>query len=207
MKHIYNNWSCKIFEGFYESNLYNSDSLYHITQSDIDEGYLQKNQYYDIDSWEDFTKEVSEAAVNELENILLDNDIIQEMHLKDIYSPKYYNFETDSLIIDIKLNLRKLKTYCFKTKKEAFNDYLKRYFTSYDGFISFIANNLNDFIQDYKQQPNTKELNTMIEFYLLNQIYGSDTDFDGFDTPYHWRLYEAANELIYSHLKVENEAA
>ena len=32
MKHTYNNWSCKIFEGFYESNLYNSDSLYWITK-------------------------------------------------------------------------------------------------------------------------------------------------------------------------------
>lgn len=27
MKHTYNNWSTNIFEGFYESNLWSSDSL------------------------------------------------------------------------------------------------------------------------------------------------------------------------------------
>ena len=66
MKHTYNNWSCKIFEGFYESNLYNSDSLYWITKNDIDEGYLQKNQYYDIDNWEQFTKDIEKQAVYKL---------------------------------------------------------------------------------------------------------------------------------------------
>ena len=66
MKHIYNNWSTKIFEGFYESNLYNSDTLYGITQADVEGGYLKDNQEYDIDNWEDFTKEVAESAVYEL---------------------------------------------------------------------------------------------------------------------------------------------
>lgn len=37
MKHTYNNWSRKIFEGFYESNLYNSDFLYCITKDNIDD--------------------------------------------------------------------------------------------------------------------------------------------------------------------------
>lgn len=123
MKHTYNNWSCKIFEGFYESNLYNSDSLYWITKNDIDEGYLQKNQYYDIDNWEQFTKDIVKQAVYKLWEILPDNDIIQDMELKDIYSPKYYNYETDS-------------------------------------------------------------------------------DFEGYDTSYHYNLYEAANEVIYNHLAI-----
>lgn len=204
MKHTYNNWSYKIFEGFYESNLYNSDSLYWITQTDKEEGYLKDNQYYDIDNWESFTKEIAENAINELSNILPDNEIIQDMKLKDIYRPKYYNFETDSLIIDIKLNLTKLKKYCFTTHREDFNKYLKENFTSYDGFISFISNNINDFILDYNQKPNNKELNTMIEYYLLSQIYGStsNNDFIGFDTSYHYRLYEDVNEIQYEHLKV-----
>ena len=116
MKHKYNNWSCKIFEGFYESNLYNSDSLYWITKNDIDEGYIQNNQYYDIDNWEQFTKDIAKQAVYKLLDILPNNDIIQDMELKDIYSPKYYNYETDSLIIDIKLNLTKLKKYYTKNK-------------------------------------------------------------------------------------------
>ena len=202
MKHTYNNWSCKIFEGFYESNLYNSDSLYWITKNDIDEGYIQNNQYYDIDNWEQFTKDIAKQAVYKLLDILQNNDIIQDMELKDIYSPKYYNYETDSLIIDIKLNLAKLKKYCFTTHRVAFNKYLKDNFTSYDGFISYISNNIDDFIADYNQQPNDKELNAMIEYYLLCQIYETDSDFEGYDTSYHYNLYEAANEEIYNHLAI-----
>ena len=89
MKHTYNNCSCKIFEGFYESNLYNSDSLYWMTRNDIDEGYLQNNQYYDIDNWEQFKKDVANQAVYKLLDILPDNDIIQDMKLKAIYSPNF----------------------------------------------------------------------------------------------------------------------
>lgn len=44
MKVNYNNWSTKIFDGFYESSLYNSDSLYWINQTDTEEGYLQENE-------------------------------------------------------------------------------------------------------------------------------------------------------------------
>lgn len=204
MKHIYNNWSYKIFEGFYESRLYNNDSLYWITQNDKDEGYLKDNQYYDIDNFEVFKKEVAENAVNELLNILPDNEIIQDMKLKDIYSPKYYNYETDSLIIDIKLNLTKLKKYCFNTHKKEFNQYLKDNFSSYDGFISYISNNINDFKIEYYNPHNEKEKNVMIEYYLLSQIYESNSskDFEGFETSYHSRLYDDVNEIQYEHLKI-----
>ncbi len=205
MQHLYNNWSCKIFEGFYESHLYNSDTLYYIEQTDRDEGYLKTNEYYDFDDWQEFKNEVAELAVNELLNILPDNEIIQDMKLKEVYSPKYYNYETDSLIINTKLNLRKLKIYCFKTKNQAFKKYLKDNFTSYDGFISFIANNLTDFLNDFNQPHNERELNVMIEFYLLTQIYENDFDFNGFDTSYHLRIYDRLTEIIYSHLKVCTE--
>lgn len=202
MKYTYNNWSCKIFEGFYESNLYNSDSLYYITQSDINEGYIQKNQYYDIDNWESFKKDIAIQAVYKLLEILPNNDIIQDMDLKDVYSPKYYNYETDSLIIDIEFNLTNLETYCFTTHREAFNKYLKDNFTSHSGFISYISNDIDGFIADYNQNPNDKELNTMIEYYLLCQIYETDSNFEGYDTSYHYSLYETANEEIYNHLVV-----
>lgn len=178
MKHTYNNWSTKIFEGFYESNLYNSDTLYYLTQNDRGE-YLKDNQEYDI---------------------------IQDMKLKDLYSPKYYNYETDSLIINVKLNLRKLKTFCFKTYRNEFDKYLHDNFTSYDGFISFVSNNINGFIEDYKQPCNDREINVMIEFYLLYCIY-EGTDFSSCETSYYYRLYESANEIMYNHLTVITEDA
>ena len=204
MKHTYNNWSTKIFEGFYESGLFNSDSLYYLTQNDRDEEILKSNQEYDIDDWDAFTNEVAKSAVYELENTLPNRDIIQDMTFKALYSPKYYNYETDSLIIDMKLNLRKLKTFCFKTHRNEFNEYLHKNFTSYDGFTSFISNNISAFIEDYKQPCHDRELNVMIEFYLLYCIYEGD-NFSDFDNSYHYRLYESANEIMYNHLTVITE--
>ena len=151
MKHTYNNWSTDIFEGFYESNLWNSDSLYWIEESDRQEGYLNDNEEYDIDDFEAFTKEVSENAVYFLFEALDEHDVIKDMKFKDLYSPKYYNYETDSLIIDVDVDMRKLKKYCFTTKKEAFNQYLKDNFTSCDGFISYISNNIKDW--SFSVQP------------------------------------------------------
>jgi hypothetical protein len=127
------------------------------------------------------------------------------MKLITLYSPQYYNYETDSLVIDVKLNLTKLKNYCFKEHKEAFNKYLKDNFTSYDGFISYIANNIYTFMEDYKQQPNTKEINVMIEYYLLTQIYDSDSNFEGYSS-YEERLYTDVNEILYEHLETITEA-
>ena len=199
MKHTYNNWSTRIFGGFYESNLYNSDTLYYLTQNDRGE-YLKDNQEYDIDNWEAFTKEVAGSAVYELLESLPSNDVIQDMKLKSLYSPKYHNYETDSLIIDTKLNLRKLKTFCFKTYRNEFDKYLHDNFTSYDGFISFVSHNINGFMEDYKQPCHDREINVMIEFYLLYCIY-EGFNFSG-ETSYHYNLYESANETIYEHLTI-----
>ena len=46
MKIKYINWSTAIFPGFYESELYNSDTLYNITENDSDE--LKEGEYYDF---------------------------------------------------------------------------------------------------------------------------------------------------------------
>ena len=60
----------------------------------------------------------------------------------------------DKLYVLVSVN--PVKKYCFTTHRAAFNKYLKNNFTSYDGFISYISNNIDDFISDYNQQPNEK---------------------------------------------------
>lgn len=209
MKHTYNNWSYKIFEGFYESNLFSSDMLYDMEYNDKQEGYLKENESYDIDDFQAYKNEVSDLAVYELFNTLANNNIIKSMKLKDVYSPKYYNYETDSLIINMELNLRALKTFCFKTNKDMFNKYLKENFTSYSGFISFVDNNIKDFINTYKtSMDKTREINVMIEYYLLVQINNSlDCDNFDLDNSYQYRVYEGVNEILYNHLTTITDAA
>lgn len=39
MKHVYENFSCSVFPGFYESNLLNSDTLYWHDSETLPEGF------------------------------------------------------------------------------------------------------------------------------------------------------------------------
>ena len=209
MKHIYNNWSYKIFDGFYNTNLFNDNMLCNLEYIDKQEGYLEDNQSYDVDNFQEYKKEVSDNAVYELFNTLENNDIIKSMKLKDVYSPKYYNYETDSLIIKMDINLRALKTFCFKTNRDMFNKYLKENFTSYSGFVSFVDNNIKDFINTYKTSTcKDREINVMIEYYLLTQI-NNTLDCDNFDcdNSYQYRIYEGADQILWNHLKVVDDVA
>lgn len=202
MKYTYNQYNTDIFEGFYNSYLLNDDMISDIEYSDRLEGYLKEDQNYDIDNIEDYKKEVATNTVHFLYESLENHDILKSMELKKVYSPKYYNYETDSLIIDVDIDMKKLEDHCFNLKKDAFNKYLKDNFTSHDGFISYISNNVIDFKEDYKNSTSKDlEINSMIDFYILTQINNSDTNFSD-DTSYHTKLYESIYETISNHLTV-----
>lgn len=208
MKHTYNNWSSNLFDGFYNSNLEpNYYLLQDMAENDIAEGIIKEGQTYDItgDNYTQYEKDVASHAVDCLVEILPNRDIIKDMTFKELYSPQYYNYETDSLIIDMDLNLKALKTFCFKEHATDFNKYLKENFTSYDGFISFIDNNIRDFIDTYETSTcNDREINVMIEYYLLSCIYESfdSKDFEYSETYYHNRLYDCVSQITLQYYDV-----
>lgn len=200
MKYIYQNWSPVIFMGFYESILFNSDSEYYLNECLQDEDHPEQ---YEID-FETYTQEVSEYATELLKDYIINDDnIVKNMKFISLYSPRYYNYDTDRLNIEMNINLNKLKAYIKKNKTD-FNLYLKDNFTSYDGFISFVENNYTCFKEQYTYDKN-RCLNVMIEYYILNQLYGAnwqaikDMD-DIFITPYHQELFENNREYQYNNM-------
>lgn len=210
MNYQYQNWSTTIFMGFYESHLYYCDTEYYINEN-LDDGNT-----YEID-WDPYTEAVCKGACDELYTCINhDDNIILDMDYVGMSSPKYYNYSTDKLNIDMKLNLRNLKKYV-KDNKEDFNLYLKDNFTSYSGFTSFIANNYNEFVKDYREDfcgvDKDRCINVMVEYYLLRCIY--DSNWEGikkqinngyeFETYYHNRLFDLNNEAQYNNLKVVEE--
>lgn len=190
MKIKYQNWSTDIFEGFYESNLYNSDTELYIT-----EALQENNEQYEINNFEEYQKDVAHKASELLEAACKD-PIIKSIKYLSITSPRYYNYSTDKLNLLIDVNLTKLKNYINKNKT-AFDKYLKENFTSYDGFISFVDNNYKNFIHTYKTDKSEKErcINVMLEYYILEKIKDSD---------YHQELYEYNGEIqLYYAEKIE----
>lgn len=203
MKINYQNWSTNIFEGFYESNLFNSDTEYYINQLLQDEEHPEEVEI-------DFNP-YCEAVAKYVAGLLQDycvlyrhDDVIKDIKYLSISSPRFYNYTTDKLNLEIDFNMNNLKKF-IKENKEDFNLYLKDNFTSYDGFISFIDNNYNDFMDKFYNDPTEKDrsLNVMLEYYILNCIYETNwmsiKDMDWNNTSYHYALYDAINEIQVNH--------
>lgn len=157
----YVNWSTDIFQGFYESGLYNSDTLYNINDED-------ESNYDFIDGgYEDFTKAVASKCVDLL-NDYCRGGLIKHIDFVELYSPKYYNFDTDRLVCKVDCDWQGLVDYCYETCSD-FDKYLHDNFTSYSGFTSFVPNNITDFFN--KLDDDFERLSqVIIEYYLLNRI-------------------------------------
>lgn len=197
----YTNWSTTIFEGFYESRLYNSESVFYLTDSEPEppSGYC-----YDLVDFEGFKNEIGEEAVRLIWNNVPEEDgIILGMKFKGIDSPKYYNFTTDRIEVDVKVDYDKLKEYCLVKNREDFDKYLHENFTSRDGFWSFIHNNVEDFESELDLEP-VEDDNVMVEFYLLNLDYFKENE-DGNWSDYDEDIYEAAQESLWDHLALEKD--
>lgn len=192
---FYRNNSCEIFPGFYESILFNSDSEYYANEVLKDDDHPAD---YELKDFKGFTCEVSKKAADLLhEAIVFEDSIIQSIDFEALSSPRFYNFETDRLILKVKLDQRKLELYCFKQEKNAFDQYLKENFTSRDGFCSFIANNINAFKDQYvEENKKDRTLDIMIEFYILKNLNQES---------YFYDLSEAANEILFNYMKAIEE--
>lgn len=148
------------FPGFYESIFHNSDEFIDY-ESDLfeeleGEGFENIKVVYEYDNWEEYKKDICTAFLTEYvqkikevlpSEITDENWFILEIANKDedplIISPKEYNFRTDKCYCDFKTNFKTLnaiKDYTLQNKNA--RQYIINHFTSCDGFISWISNNI-----------------------------------------------------------------
>lgn len=90
---------------------------------------------------------------------------LEGLAFESLVSPREYNFSTDTIYCHIPLKLvEKLGKAIFKTKKEAFSEYLKNRFTSHDGFISFYLNDIEEWQEKPFSEWDHNETGSLIEF-------------------------------------------
>lgn len=77
------------------------------------------------------------------------------------YSPREYNFSTDNSELEITVNYTNLKAYVVKHRAD-FESYLRETFTSYDGFMSYVANNWTDFFKEMSEGDTEHNRNVAI---------------------------------------------
>lgn len=183
----YTNWSNFIFDGFYESTLYSSDKLYWANENQEDENE------WDID-FPEFEKEVCKEAAYLLGKYTR-GKIISKIEFVELDSPREYNFRTDRLVLNIEYDEREL-SYFLQENKEDFDAYLHANWTSHDGFISFVPNSYEKFMQEFI-------LEVALEYVILRQLCGEKWNPEKFRdvlTDYHYDLYETADEIFYNNL-------
>lgn len=163
-----------IFPGFY-----NTIFEYSNEDSDI-EAYEQETGKEDL-NWDNFTwdykdynnrvaKACCEAIENELKSMF---DIV--INFQNVSSPREYNFANDSINIEVvisKGSLSHLRDYLVKNISE-YQEYIRRKYTSCDGFISRYSNNAYTWINDYmfKLDDNGHYLGSILQFVLSNEEF------------------------------------
>lgn len=166
-----------LFYGFYNSIFLNDEEIYEYEMEDLTELETELNQelenkFYISYEWSDQDRNeyFNNVGAEFIENMkyLINYYIPEEMKQKDyykleieytgIYSPKYYNYTTDKIDYIIKTNkqtMQELKKYILDLAGA--EQYIFKRFSSYDGFISFLSNN----IDYWKTEPiETDELYT-----------------------------------------------
>lgn len=194
---IMTNVDCSYFEGFYESLLYNSDTEYYFNQ-EREEGKPE----CELKDFAGFSEAVAKHAVYEIVSELRFNDTpLKSIDYVGIDSPQYYNFTTDKLKMKVKYDSKSLKSYMRKHESE-FADYLYDHFTSYDGFISFVANNPHEFYLQMQEGESERQrgLEIMIDFIIQNELGESGCEDVRFNTA------DYAREALYEYMEPVSES-
>ena len=149
------------FPGFYETLFCNCDEFFDDEQElkfEI-EDFVTDNKLEVCYEYEDFSKYQKdvckqylklyvEKLIELLPSSIANNDnfqfeIVEDENNITVISPKYYNYETDRCYCLVETNKKTLQMLKdFGLKHEDAQKYLIDHFTSYDGFISFIKNDI-----------------------------------------------------------------
>ena len=179
-----------VFYGFYESIFCNSDQFIDFECEDKNillnkYSFLNENDfevYYDFENFENYKNDISKEFSNlylKLIKDLLPYEIIENpkflLELKDSYidSPQYYNYRTDKNGLFIKTNyttLNLIKNYVLSF--ENIENYIYKKNSSYDGFISFLSNDYNEWINKPIEKYECNELSFLFD----NIIIQNDND-------------------------------
>ena len=165
--------------GMYTNNVCDSDNLIdtYSIDNDFNEGLIS----YDADAfWSNFDNDKFKAVIleratefitDEVKPLLVDLGLgITDIKVVGMYSPKYYNFETDTLNFDLvtddKFTDNIIDVINFLEPKELadFSKFLKDNYTSYDGFNSFTDNNVTDLIESIKDSQE-REIGAFLTWY------------------------------------------
>lgn len=136
------------FDGFYES--FYTCEIDNIIENQI-EYYKDEGKEYD---WDDFViddgwkQECITCFIEEFKSVV--PDFVISLEYDDLWSPQWYNYTTDKVYCNmvLKPTWQTDVTNFFNEHKDQLKKIIHDYHTSCDGFISFMSNDFDDWIEE-----------------------------------------------------------
>lgn len=200
-----------LFEGFYETILGDWDSVEEAERQYAEEqgrkiGYIIK--------WDEYKKRLGDYIFSKLKEYVKDDEIFGEFKFKEIWSPQYYNYDTDHLDGEIEVDIDALASRIKADKKalEGFDKYLHEHYSDRSGFVSFIPNNAEDLFKRLDFKKDSRESDVLLDYWFIVQIWRDKYSDDCWDVVslcgdrndedwYHSDLYEKCNDFMYESLE------
>lgn len=171
------------FVGFYNSFL-DFDEIFEDEMNEINnerecKGFDILDFYSDVNfDYVAYNIKVSQLYCEVMQSVLINElDLNCKIKYESLYSPKEYNFKTDSVNIEIKILLKdqKVLNNLIKENYDQLASLIKDGYTSRDGFNSFYSNNIDEWLNpndDYYLHCSHK-LGAMLEM-LIKIIFDVD---------------------------------
>lgn len=140
------------YHSFYESRIDDNlkDRIHHYCDNwDFHDFGILREIFHKYATFDDCRNAIAQEHCTAFFDIYKDEfGIDLKAEYVEFTSPKYYNFETDKLYARVSLNaLKELWNWHKQNDFVLLGQYIKERFTSRDGFISFITNDLQDWIE------------------------------------------------------------
>jgi hypothetical protein len=146
--------------------------------------------------WDKAKEVISKSWLYTFEYWIRQKGLKAKLEFLSVDSPREYNFRGDECDFHLTISkacMNRVIDKCFDDR-EGFEKYLKEFHSSYDGFWSYISNNIDDHMEAWSlfrgnadiEQKNIKHLFWVaLDYYLFNDIR------DEFDTALWDNVYDA----------------
>lgn len=170
------------FPGFYESELMNSDTSYWAIKEELE--YLQRDCRQEHPEFQILTEDDLDFRYSDYKYDVADAflevwkynapEIVLGAENPIIDSPRYYNFRNDELFADVELRddwkdeMRHFIALNYDWLRERVHDD----WTSYDGFMSFMDNDIDEWGEHLFEEEDERYISTMLGY----MMYKSNDD-------------------------------
>jgi hypothetical protein len=193
------------FQGFYESIWEHSDMLYDEAYEYIQDKELSIHDVVDIiddhTDWEGYRQAIAEYIVECWEATLQHHDLAKSVTLDSIYSPRTYNFATDSINVEVAYTAKQRDRLneLFQKHSDEISKWITQQYTSRSGFHSYHSNDIHDEEWVYWYKDEHKFM--VVVNWILQLEFDEDLSDDNlyYDSPRIWEAidFEAVDNTIY----------